>query len=316
MPSGTPAPTAVDLWSWHDDVLQSQQRHDADAERKRTYLAVYDLAAARFAQLGSPSLRDVTTNDNAEVALGQDARAYRRGRSWLGEDYRDLYAVSLADGRRTLLARKARTGRRDLSPGGRYALAWDEPTRHWFAVRVADRKRVVLARSAGVAFHNVDDDHPAPPPPYGNGGWLAGDRGVLLYDEYDVWLANPDTGAATNLTRGEGRRTRTVYSPVQTDPDATSFPADKPILLSLIDTRTYASGYARVAPEGGVPVTLFKADEIVNGTRNVFNAGLHDYTAAPLAAKHADRYVFARESFRSYRDLWATDASFRTRARK
>jgi dipeptidyl aminopeptidase/acylaminoacyl peptidase len=311
MPSGTPAPTAVDVWSWRDDVLQSQQRHDADAERKRTYLAVYDLAAARFAQLGSPAVRDVTTNDNAAVALGEDGRAYRRASSWLGESFSDLYAISLADGRRTLLARKAPDGTAALSPEGRYALAWDEPSRHWIAVRVADRKRVVLAPRAGVAFHNVDDDHPAPPPPYGTGGWLAGDRGVLLYDEYDVWLANPDTGAATNLTRGEGRRTRTVYSPVQTDPDATSFAPDKPMLLSLIDTRTYASGYARVAADGGVPVTLFKADEVVNGFRNVFNGGLHDYTAAPLAAKHADRYVFARESFRKYRDLWAADTSFR-----
>ncbi|HWT07025.1 MAG TPA: prolyl oligopeptidase family serine peptidase, partial [Xanthomonadales bacterium] len=308
MPSGTPAPTAVDLWTWHDDTLQSQQKHDADKERKRTYLAAYDVAAARVAQLGSATLRDVKAGDSGGVALGQDDRPYHRATSWLGQDYVDMYAVSLADGRRTLLARHASSA--DLSPGGRYGLTWDERTRHWAAVRVADRKRVELAPHAGVAFHQTDDDHPGPPPPYGNGGWLAGDRGVLLYDEYDVWLADPDTGAATNLTRGAGRKSRTVYSPVSTDPDATSFPADKPLLLSLIDTRDYSSGYARVAPGGGVPAVLFKAPEVVYGVRNVFNGGLHDFTMAPLAAKHADRYVFARESFRSYRNLWATDASF------
>ncbi len=309
MPSGTPEPTKVDLWTWHDDVLQSQQKHDADKERKRTYLAVYDLAAARFAQLGSTTLRDVMRNENPDIALGSDERPYLRAGSWLGRLSCDLYAVSLADGRRTLLARHAAGG--DLSPGGRYALTWDEASRHWVALRVADGKRVVLAPHAGVAFHNVDDDHPAPPPPYGSGGWLAGDRGVLLYDQYDVWLADPDTGEATNLTRGAGRRERTVYSPVQTDPDAGAFAVDRPILLSLIDTRTYASGYARVEPAGGVPAVLFRADELVNGTRSVFNAGLHDLTLPPIAAKHADRFVFSRESFREYRDLWASDASFR-----
>ena len=251
MPSGTPAPTAVDLWTSHDDTLQSQQKHDADTERKRTYLAAYDVATGRFAQLGSPALRDVVVAWNGAVALGQDDRAYRRASSWMGETFADAYAVSLADGRRTLLARKASSA--DLSPDGRFVLLWDQATKHWATVRVADRKRVELAPHAGVAFHQTDDDHPAPPPPYGNGGWLAGDRGVLLYDEYDVWLANPDTGAATNLTRGEGRKTRTVYSPVDTDRDAMSFPADKPLLLSLIDTRDYSSGYARVAPSGGVP---------------------------------------------------------------
>jgi dipeptidyl aminopeptidase/acylaminoacyl peptidase len=310
MPSGTPEPNKVDLWTYRDNILQSQQRHDADTERKRTYLAVYDVAASRFAQLGSPALRDVTTNDNAQVALGQDDRAYRRQSSWLGEDYRDVYAVALADGHRTLLERRASQGSVELSPDGRYVLSWDEATRHWVATRVADGRRVVLAPHAGVAFHLVDDDHPAPPPPYGNGGWLAGDRGVLLYDQYDIWLANPDSGSATNLTRGEARRARTVYSTLQTDPEATSFPADKPILLGLIDKRDYSSGFARVAPGGGVPQTLFKAHEVVNGFRNVVNTGLHDYTRAPLVAKHADRYLFTRETFRTYRDLWATDSTF------
>ena len=314
MPSGTPVPSAVDLWTWHDGILQSQQKHDADTERKRTYLAVYDVARGHFAQLGSPAMRDVTTNDNPDVALGQDDRAYRRAASWLGEDYHDLYAVSLTDGRRTLLERRA-AGEGGLSPAGRYVLDWDEAAKHWIAVRIADHKRVELAPHAGVAFHNVDNDHPSPPQPYGYGGWVADDRGVLLYDQYDVWLANPDTGVATNLTHGQGRRTQTAYSPVQTDPDATAFAADKPILLALIDSRNYSSGYARAAPGGGVPTTLFKANEVVNGTRTVFNAGLHDFTQPPLAAKRADRYVFSRETFRSYRDLWATDSSFRTLAK-
>jgi dipeptidyl aminopeptidase/acylaminoacyl peptidase len=308
MPSGTPSPTAVDLWTWRDGVLQSQQRHDADHERKRTYLGVYDVAAARYAQLGSPSLRDVTTNDAGDAAVGEDTRSYRRAGSWLGETYADLYAVSLAGGERRLLAKRVLSP--EVSPAGRYALVWDEPARHWFAIRTADGKRVELASRAGVAFHLVDDDHPAPPPPYGSGGWLAGDRGVMLYDRYDVWLANPDTGAAVNLTRGEGRRTRTAYSPVQTDPDAAAFAADRPLLLALIDERTYASGFAQVPTAGGVPRTLFKADEIVNGTRNVFNTGLHGLTNPPLVAKNANRFVFARESFRNYRNLWSADAAF------
>ncbi|HEY4442490.1 MAG TPA: hypothetical protein VGN14_18695, partial [Candidatus Elarobacter sp.] len=307
-PSGTPDPVKVDVWTWHDDVLQSQQRHDADRERKRTYLAVYDVDAQRFAQLGAPSLRDVTRNENPNVALGTDLRPYQRAASWLGEQRRDLYAVALADGSRKLIAKAAVDG--ELSPGGKYALTWDESLRHWIALRTSDGKRVVLAPHAPVPFYNVEDDHPAPPPPYGSGGWLAGDRGVLLYDEYDVWLADPETGVATNLTHGAGRASQTVYSPVQPDPDADAYPIDKPILLSLIDRNNYVSGYARVAAAGGVPQTLYKAGAIVNGTRTVFNIGLHDLTMPPLSAKRADRFVFQRESFREYRDFWATDAEF------
>ncbi len=310
MPSGTPEPMKVDEWSWSDDVLPSQQKKNADEERKRTYLAVYDVARARFAQLASPTMRAVEHNDNPETALGEDDRAYRRASSWLGEDYRDLYAVSLAGGGRHRIARRA-AGNTSFSPGGTYVAAWDERSGHWLSIRTRDGRTVTMAPHAAVAFYDVEDDHPDNPQPEGFGGWLAGDRGALIYDQYDVWRVDPATGAATNLTRGEGRRTRTVYSPVSTDPDADAFPLDKPLLLTLIDTRTFRSGYARVAPSGGVPVTLFERDEIVNGTRPVFEAPLHDLGRAPLAAKHADRYVFARETFRRFRDLWASDASFR-----
>jgi len=308
MPSGTPAPTAVDLWTWHDDVLQSQQRHDADTERKRTYLATYDLGSARFAQLGSPSLRTVVTNDNDAVGLGLDDRPYRRQESWIGERYDDAYAVALSDGRRTLLGKHVRDG--ELSPDGRYVLGWDERSRHWYTLRVRDGKRVPLGLRAGVSFANLDDDHPAPKPPYGSGGWLAGDRAVLIYEEYDVWRADPNTGAVTNLTGGAGRRAHLAYSPVQPDPEAEAFPADRPLLLGFIDARTFDSGYARVAPAGGVPRNLLRLPEIVNGTRMVFTAGLHDLTAPPLVAKHADRFVFERQSFRNARNLWSADHDF------
>lgn len=309
IPSGTPEPMKVDIWSYRDDVLQSQQRHDAEKERKRTYLGAYDVARARFVQLGSPDLRDVERNENPDVALGRDGRADRRAASWLGEEFADLYTVSLADGRRTLLARHARET--SLSPDGRYALGWDERARLWYVLRTSDGRRTSLGVRAGVRFDLEDDDHPQPPQPYGTAGWLANDRGVLLYDRYDVWLADPQSGIATNLTRGAGRRNRIAYSPVQPDEDALAFAADKPILLSLLDELTFASGFARVAPAGGVPHSLLRLDEGVSVlTRPVFSGGLHDLARPPLVARHADRVAFTRETFRNDRDLWLTDASF------
>lgn len=307
MPSNTPPPVKVDIWAWNDPVLQSQQRHDADLERKHTDLAVYNLQTHRFVQLESPAMRVVVRNENPAFALGLDDRAYRRAASWLGEDYDDVYAINLSDGSRRLLARHA--AHASLSPGGHYALSWSQPLQHWIAYRMSDGKLTVLGAHAHVRFALEDDDHPEPPQPYGEGGWLTGDRGVLIYDRYDVWLADPQTGAATDLTRGEGRRTRTVYSPVQPDAGAESFDPHKPVLLSLIDERTLASGYARVAAAGGVPRTLLRADELVNGVRQPFAGGLHDLGLPPVAAKNAAVFAFTRETFR-YKELWTSDASF------
>ncbi len=313
-PSATPEPMKVDIWTSHDDVLQSQQKHDADRERKRTYLGVYDLAQHRAAQLGSPTLPDMLRNENPTVALGVDDRAYRRATSWRGQDYADLYAVSLASGERRLLARDVPIERPDplpvmLSPAGRYVLGWDERAKHWFTVDTQTRRRVTLGVHADVAFHEVEDDHPAPPPPYGVGGWLADDRGVLLYDRYDIWLADPATGTATNFTHAAGRRAHIVYSAVQTDHDADAFPVDRPLLVSERDDRTYATGFARVVPGGGVPVSLLHVDAALDHVGSLFK-NPHDRISAPWVARHADRVLFTRETFREAPNVWSTDGAF------
>ncbi|HEY1977602.1 MAG TPA: prolyl oligopeptidase family serine peptidase [Candidatus Baltobacteraceae bacterium] len=306
-PESIPERMPVDLWSWKDDSLQSQQKHDAAAERKRTYAAVYDVASARFAQLGSPQHRDVEWNQNPNVALAENDLPYLRAESWLGQTYDDLCAVALAGGACTPLATRAHDP--SLSPGGRFAIYWDESSRHWITVDTASGKHVVLARHAPVRFDLENDDRPELPQPYGMGGWVTGDRGVFIYDRYDVWLADPRTGEAVDFTRGTGRASRTVYSPVQPDPRARAFDASKPVLLSLIDERSYASGYARVAATGGTPVTLLKRDAVVYGEREPLNGSLHDLTLPPVAARNAPQYAYLVETFEDL-NLWTSDDSF------
>jgi dipeptidyl aminopeptidase/acylaminoacyl peptidase len=307
IPQHTPRPFKVDIWSYNDDVLQSAQRHDADRMRKRTDLAVYSIASQRVAQLGSSAFERVVTTENAQYALVLDSKPYSKSTSWIGRDRYDLYAASLTGGTRHLIARDVEAP--SLSPGGAYALAWDEAARHWFTYPTNGDRPKMLGMNAHVSFALENDDHPAPPPPYGSGGWLAGDRGVMIYDRYDVWMADPQTGRATNLTAGAGRRTHTVFSPVQPDKRAHAFDPHQPLLLSLIDERTYASGYARVSAAGGTPVTLLRADERIYGMREPFSGGLHDMGLAPEASRDGSMYAFTRETFRSL-ELWSANASF------
>jgi dipeptidyl aminopeptidase/acylaminoacyl peptidase len=306
-PSSIPERMPVDLWSWNDDSLQSQQMHDAAQERKRTYTAVYDVETKGFAQLGSPQHRAVEWNQNPRVALAENDLPYLRAESWIGETYADLCAAALSGAPCTPLATHAHSP--SLSPGGNFAVYWDQPSRHWISVDTASGKRVVLAAHAPVRFDLENDDRPETPQAYGMGGWLAGDRGVFIYDRYDVWLADPQTGKAVDFTHGAGRATHTVYSPVQTDRRAYSFDPAKPVLLSLIDERSYASGYARVSAAGGMPVTLLKRDAIVFGEREPLNLSLHDVTFAPVAARRSPQYAYTIETFRDD-NLWTSDDSF------
>ncbi len=308
MPVDTPPPLAVDLWTYKDARLQSVQKHDADTDRKKTDLAAYDRAGARFIALATAHMNRIITNDNPRYALGLDDSAYHIAASW-SEDRADVYAVSLTDGSRRRLARGAAGAVPELSPDGTYALIWDEGLRHWTTVRTDTGARTVLAPHAKVAFYDETDDHPAPPPPLPTGGWIAGDRGVILYDRYDVWLANPATGAAVDLTRGAGRRTNVAYTVVETDRERPAHPAGEPFLLALNDLTNFDSGYARIPASGGVPQTLLRERKLVQAA-GAFLGTSHDRIAPPLAARHAARYVFFEETFRDPRDLWSSDADF------
>ena len=220
-PSASPIePMQVDLWNWHDPLLQSEQRVEAEETAKRTYPAAFDIAGGRYVQLGDPRMYVVDVNRNDDYALGRDESPYYPQRSWYG-DYQDDYLVSLRDGSRRLIARRMAEGC-ELSPAGKYALCYDSGTRAWYTVRSSDGRRVDLTKHLGVAFYDELDDHPAPPPPYGSVGWTAGDARVFILDRYDIWSFDPSRGDARRLTGGYGRAHRIRLDYVPMDPEASA----------------------------------------------------------------------------------------------
>jgi dipeptidyl aminopeptidase/acylaminoacyl peptidase len=291
VPSGSPDPMKVDIWNWHDLDLQSTQRKNADEERKRTYASVVSTAGTGAARLGTANVRDVEPSENPSIALGFDDVRYRLERSW-DADYSDVYAISLADGSRRLLISKLRDDP-SLSPDGRYVLAYDAHARSWYSVNTRDGTRRDLTHRLAPAFYDELDDQPAPPRPYGLAGWVDGGRYVLLRDRYDVWAIDPRTGAARDLTGGEGRRRHIVFVPQQLDPDADSFDSTKPIVLAATNDDTKDQGIWRVSasgPKAFVPqqiVMLPKAVTIV------------------ARARSADRLVVTERTFSEIRNLWA-----------
>jgi dienelactone hydrolase len=306
VPSSTPVPIAVDLWTYKDLRLQSVQFHDQAQDRRRTYEGVYSVATGRFAQLASSTMQTVTTNENPHVALGIDQRPYEIAESW-GERDVDLYAVSLTDGSRRLLVKKAAQSL--LSPDGSYVVLWNRATRHWNSIRVSDGKRTVLAPEPKVTWYDETDDHPGPPPDYGSGGFIAGSKSVILYDRFDPWMVDLATGAAKNLTHGAGRAAHVVYSVMDMEADRDALPAGKPFLLSMSDQSTYGSGFASLPFAGGTPHTLIRADKLISNAFVQFG-GVHQRIAAPVKARNADRIVFTQETYREFRDLWSSDLSF------
>ena len=237
-----PQPIAVDVWSWKDPQLQPMQRVRAEQERQRSYRAVVHLADKKFVQLATPEMPAVNPGDEAAVALGSSDIPYRMEVSW-DQSYNDHFVLDLKTGQpKKFLERWP--GGVTMSPGGKYAMFFDERAGHWFTYRVADGVRVNLTEKLRVKFQQ-DNDVPDLPGPYGTGGWTVNDASVLLYDEFDIWDVKPDGTGARNITSGEGRKQRLIFRYRSFDPDERSVPTTTPLFLSATHDVTRATASTR-----------------------------------------------------------------------
>lgn len=294
-PKDAPEPMKVDIWHYQDPELQTTQKVRAEDEKKRSYRAVLHVADRRIVQLGAPDLPEVRVNDNAEFALGLDSRAYRMAASWDAE-HADVYAVSLKDGSRRKLFEKQRFSA-TLSPGGRFALAFDAYTSTWKAASTMSGTVKDLTAGLKVAFHDESTDTPEPARAHGVAGWTAGDAEVLVYDQFDLWALNPTDGTSRCITQGKAREQKLELRYVVLDPEEKVIPADRPLMLQATHEPSKASGYCTVDLKGGEPRRVVFGDKLFAGLQK---------------AKGADVTLFTQQTFTEFPDLWSSNLAFAT----
>ncbi len=282
----------LDVWHSQDPRIVPQQKIQWDREKDRTYRAVLHVETGKLIQLATLDLPDVDVPDNAKVALATTALPYQRQATW-DEGYRDVYVVDLATGARKPIVSKLNE-RAMLAPDGRTVVFFKD--RAWHAYECAKGTTTSLTASIEVSLVDESHDTPDQAPPHGFGGWVDQGASVLVYDRYDIWQIPATGGTPMNITAGQGRRQQVTFRTVATDPDAKSFAARQPILLTAYHEREKNFGFYQARP-GAAGVEL-RLDE---KKRFRFVA----------RAKKADANVYTRESYEEFPDLWVADSSFK-----
>jgi dipeptidyl aminopeptidase/acylaminoacyl peptidase len=286
----------VEVWTWKDDYIYPQQNRRLEAERKRSYLAVMHLDNNTLLQLADTKVPVVETGNegNATVALAANETPYLIMRTWDTDVYKDLILINTLTGSREVFREKVK-GFARLSPGAKYVLWYSNPDTAWYCYSVASKKTVKLTENLGVSFADEEDDHPYYPPSYGYAGFTANDEAVLIYDRYDIWLFDPENRKApVNLTR-VGRTEKTRFRYVRLDPEERYIDTSQDIYLTAFNETTRQSGFYRYSFREG------KLTRLMMG----------DYRATGLSkARQANRFMFTRETFREFPDLWVSDERF------
>jgi dipeptidyl aminopeptidase/acylaminoacyl peptidase len=292
----------LDLWHWQDGLIQPMQAKGRGGDDGR-WSAVCFLDERRVVVLGDealPTMRLCT--DDGSRALATDSRPYEALVSWDGR-YTDVYIVNTIDGSRRKVLEGLR-GSPSSSPTGRFLTWFDD--RQWHVLDLSTAEQRTLTARLEVAFWQEDDDTPDPASPYGVAGWVDGDRAVVLYDRYDLWKVDPQSGEATCVTDGYGRANQLVLRRVAIDlagegegegeeneDDRWLQPA---LLLSALDQQTKASGYYTDSlVEVGRPKRLVMKDARFGALRK---------------PKRAERLFYTLESYDRFPDVWTADLAF------
>lgn len=284
----------VDIWTYQDTQLMTQQLANLDREKKRSYLAVMNTSTEKTMQLATLEIpeTDLVDEGNADFVLAGSNLPYSN-QHWDWNGTGDIYTISTRDGQVTKVASEQKTSRGDgsVSPKGKYVYWYSKADTAWFANEVRSGKTLQLTKDT--RFSDAEeDDHPDYPNAYGVAGWSKNDDRILLYDRYDIWSINPaKPSEAVNLTNGITSKTRYRY--VKLDEEERSIDTDKALLLHLFDETTKQSGYAQLSNVNQQVKELIK-DE-ASFSRSVYKA------------ENAGDVVFTKESFQQFPDLFAAD---------
>ena len=287
----------LDLWSWTDPLLQTQQVRELAREKKRNYVAMVNVGSKKVIQLADKTVPTVkvSTDGEEDIVLGESNLPYRQLTSWEALDYFDYYLINVNTGEKELILEKKGFAPY-LSPQGKYVLWFEHSDSSWYAYDVKTKISRCLTDQLDVAFYDEDNDIPSIPSPHGFVEWGLGDRYAFIYDRYDIWKFDL-TGEkeALNVTMGAGRKTNIVYRYLKLKSDLDYIPI-KPIILTVFNEKTKADGYATAnLYEGSKPEHLIYSD--------------HQYSKLSKA-KNADVLIWRQGDYRVYPDLWVSDMLF------
>jgi len=287
----------VEVWSYNDPRLHTQQKIDKKDDVKSGYLSYYDVANDKFVQLGSAEFSDIKVSDEGDgsTAIALNDQPYRQLISWEGFPMnRDLYSINLQTGASKLLEYKIR-GSVSLSPKGKYAYWYDYADSAWFAYSFAEEAIKQLTSNDQVPFYNEIHDTPSHPWPYGVMSWTENDERVLIYDRYDIWEINPAGGASRKRITPNGRGKGLTYRYVKLDREERFIKKNQKLILSgfFQDDKhesLFSFTYGKNQPK-----------ELVSG----------DYQfSGILKAKDAKNLIFTQENFKKFPDILSTDLGF------
>lgn len=305
----------VDVWSHHDTLLQSAQAESPN-NVLRMYRAVIQIDSVKIIRLEKEYEFLKTFKLPGDFAVvGKISELMNGDRYWTEGNYYDSnWLVSLKDGSRTLLPTRScnyQGPTMSFSPGGRYLVYFDaERDYNYFSYDLLTGKAVNMSSSIPARQLGLEDYYHRPKGKkmfagrtnYGIAAWFQGDKGILVYDDYDIWqLDLSGKKDPVNITNGHGRKQQMLLGLEIND----RFNFDNAIVLSGTDTlllkafsrqNQHNGFYHKILGQSGDPELLYMGPYFFQTQALLKISGFGDLRTNPSKAASADTWIVKRQS--------------------
>ena len=288
----------VQVWNWDEPVQYTVQHYNMKRDLKKAYAAVYHLNENKLVQVATEELPDAVlpVKGMGDWAIVSTSKPYSLSSMWEGRTRSDYYKVLLSTGERTLIS-KADYASYRLSSTGKYAGTYNQTDSCWYTINLVDNRKIQLTTPQTFPAWDEDNDTPNYPSPHGYAGWTKDDAAVLIYDRYDIWSFDPEGKKAPVRLTKNGREDKVTYRRIVLDREKEYIDLKEPMMMTGFNETDKSTG-------------LYRARLVAPAKPQLLAGGAYNYDHV-LKAKKADKYIYTRENFEIFPDVWAADASFK-----
>jgi dipeptidyl aminopeptidase/acylaminoacyl peptidase len=303
----------VDIWSYHDSKLQSQQLKD---NAIKTYLAKVRISDKRIIRLqyedediGNTYFNFEEGESNDDFLLVINRKGHEFEWNWNKDARSTVYVVSTNDGSRKVISNNVPSVPSILSyilsPTGKYVIFFDLEKDDYLSYCISSGISVNLTKGIKATWSQNDlYDCPVPFFLYNLSvaGWLEKDSGVLIYDQSDIWLFDPaGVRSPNNLTMSYGKKHDLMFT-LATDYSTKPIGKSERIVLNAFNRINKDNGYYEITMgEKKGPKKLTMGPYTYNGSD-----GLEVSRFMPIKASGADCYIIRRMSATDSENFFVT----------
>ncbi|WP_188316190.1 alpha/beta hydrolase family protein [Chitinophaga agrisoli] len=296
IPRSRTSSVQVDVWSYQDPVLQSQQLYELNNGWKGAahyYTAVININNRHVTRLThrNEEFVEIRTGDektNNYVILSEPPEINLISRQ---TPYR-YYLQSVSSGEKRKIEGQYNIS---LSPSEKYIIYYNPKDSTYYSYEISSSITRNLTKGLSINWlkENHDHVHNRNTSPIGIAAWLGNDTAVLIYDHFDIWQIDPKgINAPVNITNGYGREHNIIFNLALYSASGRSVIYDprEEIILTAFNTLNKKNGfYSKKLGDKGDPDLLSMTDNIYYSPR--FFIG-----SQPLYSTNKNAFILKRES--------------------